>query len=152
MTSLLDANVLIALFDGAHIRHRRAQEWLTGNRSDGWATCPLTGNACIRIISQAAYPGRLPVADIARRLHQATRAEDHHFWPDNLELSDPAIFDHRQILTPKYLTDIYLLALAVRRQARFVTFDRNIPLAAVPAARPENLVVLGSTPPSGPEA
>ncbi len=142
MTSLLDANLLIALFDVAHVHHRPAQQWLTANRSDGWATCPLTGNACIRIISQPAYPGRLPVADIARRLQQATRAADHHFWPDDLELSDPVLFDHRKILTPKYLTDIYLLALSVRNNGRLVTFDRNIPLAAVPSARPENLLVL----------
>lgn len=142
MTALLDANVLIALFDEAHVHHRQAQQWLTGHRADGWATCPLTGNACIRILSQPAYPGHLPVADIARRLHQATRASDHQFWAADLQLSDPGLFDHRQILTPKHLTDLYLLALAVRNKGRLVTFDRNIPLAAVVSARPEHLVVL----------
>ena len=32
---------------------------------------------------------------------------------------------------PRQLTDIYLLALSVRREGRFVTFDTGIPLAAV---------------------
>ena len=143
MIALLDANVLIALFDAAHVHHELAQQWLTEHRSKGWATCPLTQSACIRILSQPAYPGRLAVADIARRLRHATTAGDHHFWADSLELCDPARFDHQQILTPKYLTDLYLLALAVSRNGRLVTFDRNIPLAAVPAATSTNLLVLG---------
>jgi len=103
---------------------------------------PLTQNACIRIISQPAYPGRLSVADIARRLRQATAANDHHFWPDSISLHDPAIFDHSGILTPRHLTDLYLLALAVRHRGRLVTFDRSIPTAAVPGAGASHLVVL----------
>ena len=73
MIALLDANTLIALFDAAHVHHRSAHQWLSRHRARGWATCPLTQNACIRILSQPAYPGRLAVADIARRLHHACR-------------------------------------------------------------------------------
>jgi hypothetical protein len=39
-------------------------------------------------------------------------------------------------------SDIYLLALAVRHEARFVTVDTGIPLAAVRKATAQNLVVL----------
>jgi predicted nucleic acid-binding protein len=56
MISLLDANMLIALFDEAHVHHQAAHDWLLINRSTGWATCPLTENACIRIMSQPSYP------------------------------------------------------------------------------------------------
>ncbi|MGH3947968.1 MAG: hypothetical protein ACRDSE_02430 [Pseudonocardiaceae bacterium] len=35
-----------------------------------------------------------------------------------------------------------LLALAVRRSGRFVTFDRSVALSAVPGATAENLTVL----------
>lgn len=58
MIALLDVNMLIALFDAAHVYHRRAHQWFGQHCSQGWATCPLTQNACIRIISQPAYPGR----------------------------------------------------------------------------------------------
>ena len=142
MSALLDAIMLIALFDAAHVHHQAAHQWMTRNRAAGWATCPLTQNACIRILSQPAYPGRLPVADISRRLHHATSATDHHFWPDSISLCDPSLFDHSKMLTSKHLTDIYLLALAVVNHGRLVTFDRNIPLAAVPGAAAGHLEVL----------
>jgi toxin-antitoxin system PIN domain toxin len=142
MTALLDANVLIALFDGAHLHHRQAHEWLATHRSSGWATCPLTQNACLRIISQPAYPGRLPVADIARRLHGAISVADHQFWPDDVSLCDPDSIAHDRILSPRHLTDLYLLALAVKHNGRLVTFDRNIPFSAVPAANERHWVIL----------
>jgi toxin-antitoxin system PIN domain toxin len=142
MIALLDANVLIALFDAAHVHHQAAHHWLKQNRAQGWATCPLTQNACIRILSQPAYPGRLAVADIARRLRQATAATDHHFWPDNVSLCDSSRFALDALLTPKPLTDIYLLALATTHKGRLVTFDSSIPMAAVPKATTANLIVL----------
>ena len=142
MISLLDANLLIALFDAAHLHHQRAHQWLTQHRAQGWATCPLTQNACIRIISQPNYPNRLPIADISRRLAQATAAPDHHFWPDSISLCDTNIFDHSLMLTARHLTDHYLLGLATSHQGRLVTFDRGIQLPPVPAAGPGNLVHL----------
>ena len=99
MIALLDASLLIALFDGAHLHHQDAHRWFSKHRSQGWATCPLTQNACIRIFSQPAYPGRLPIGDIARRLRQATATPDHHFWPDSISLCDTSLFAHDQILT-----------------------------------------------------
>lgn len=146
MIGLLDANVLIALFDAAHVHHTDAHQWLATHRSQGWATCPITQHACLRILSQAAYPGRLSVADISRRLRHAVAAADHHFWPDTLSLTDPARFAHRHLLTSKHLTDVYLLALAIQNHGRLVTFDRNIPTEAVTGADRERLVILG--PPS----
>jgi len=142
MIALLDASLLIALFDGAHLHHQDAHRWFSKHSSQGWATCPLTQNACIRIFSQPAYPGRLPIGDIARRLRQATATPDHHFWPDSISLCDTSLFAHDQILTSRQLTDLYLLALAVRHNARLVTFDQGIPLAAVPSATSEHLLVL----------
>jgi hypothetical protein len=40
------------------------------------------------------------------------------------------------------VTDLYLLTLATQRRGRFVTFDRHVPLAAVPSAHERNLVVI----------
>lgn len=52
MRSLPDVNVLIALRDAAHTQHVRAHEWLRASIKDGWASCPLTQNGVVRIMSQ----------------------------------------------------------------------------------------------------
>ena len=49
--ALLDASVLIALFDLAHVHHEVAHDWFADNRGRGWATSPLTENALLRIVS-----------------------------------------------------------------------------------------------------
>ena len=54
MRSLLDVNVLIALLDGDHTLHLPATEWLADSFEDGWASCPITQNGCVRIM---AHPG-----------------------------------------------------------------------------------------------
>ena len=56
MRALLDVNVLIALHDRDHVHHVRAGAWLADNIAHGWASCPLTQNGCLRIMSQPAYP------------------------------------------------------------------------------------------------
>ena len=136
MISLLDANMLIALFDAAHGHHQAAHTWLAGNRATGWATCPLTENACIRVISQPSYSGKLAIADIAGRLERALAAPDHHSWSDDIHLSDSQRFDHAQIHYSKHLTDLYLVALAVHHQGRLVTFDKGISIVPVKGASP----------------
>jgi len=40
------------------------------------------------------------------------------------------------------LTDIYLLALAIRHGGRFVTFDHSVPVEAVTGAKSKDLVAL----------
>ena len=142
MIALPDTNVLIALFDSAHVHHVRAHDWLSADRSSGWATCPITQNGCVRVLSQPRYPGSLPVGEISRRLHDATQAPDHVFWPDSISVCDPKRFRHGKILTPKALTDLYLLGLAVENDGRLVTFDGSIGRAAVARAESRHLVAL----------
>ena len=132
MRALLDVNVLIALLDAAHVGHLSARAWLESNIEQGWASCPLTQNGCIRILSQ-------PPSLIAARLAEAVGTPWHAFWPDDLSLLDPGCVDWRQVLGSRQLTDVYLLALAVRRGGRLVTFDRAVPLAAVVNAGKEHL-------------
>jgi predicted nucleic acid-binding protein len=57
-------------------------------------------------------------------------------------LLDAQHIDPKRILGPKQLTDIYLLALAVKNGGRFVTFDRAIPVGAVRSARDAHMVVI----------
>jgi predicted nucleic acid-binding protein len=46
------------------------------------------------------------------------------------------------VLGSRQVTDVCLLALAVNRGGRLVTFDKAIPLQAVPGAKPKHLVVI----------
>ncbi len=142
MIALLDINMLIALFDAAHVHHGAAHEWMTKHRSFGWATCPITENGCARVMSQPNYPGHLPVAEIVRRVAAATSERDHRFWEDSISLCDPKRFEPGLILTSRNLTDVYLLALAVEKGGRLVTFDRAIPSRAIRGIKDRHLLVL----------
>jgi predicted nucleic acid-binding protein len=75
-------------------------------------------------------------------LARSTAAPFHEFWPDDVSLLDAARFEYGHIHSPRQLTDLYLLALAMRHGGRLVTFDRRMPLSAVPGASEEHLVVL----------
>lgn len=142
MRALLDVNVLIALLDAAHVHHATATAWLRANIAQGWASCPITQNGCIRILSQPAYPSPLPPATVAGRLAEAVNTAHHAFWPDSLSLLDEKVLSWRAVLTARQVTDAYLLALAAHNGGRFVTFDRGVPLQTVPAATSANMVVL----------
>ena len=142
--ALLDVNVLVALFDPGHIYHAEAHSWLGRNRNHGWATCPLTINGCIRILTNPAYPSAVVAdADVAGDLRNSCAATDHHFWGDSVSLLDESLFRLSMIGGHKHLTDAYLLGLAVRNHGRLATFDRSIPLKAVHGAGTGNLVLIG---------
>ena len=142
MRALLDVNVLIALLDSAHVHHARATAWLEHNLDEGWASCPITQNGCIRIISQPAYPNAKPAAAVAQRLADAAAQPWHEFWADDVSLLEPGMADWSAILGSRQVTDAYLLALAVRHEGRFVSFDAGINLKSVPGAHAASLVVL----------
>ncbi|MCX7628080.1 MAG: VapC toxin family PIN domain ribonuclease [Methylophilaceae bacterium] len=142
MRALLDVNVLIALLDAGHACHDLAMRWLSENIHSGWASCPITQNGCIRIMSQPRYPGALPSAQVAARLAEAATSPEHEFWPDTVSLLDMQAFDWTRVLGPRQVTDLYLLTLAVKNNGRFVTFDRRITVDAVQGATPEQLLIL----------
>lgn len=142
MRALLDVNVLIALLDQAHPHHELALDWLKANIKQGWASCPITQNGCVRIMSQASYPGARPVGQIVNRLTGALDHPAHQFWPDDLSIVDPKRIDSSRVHGARQVTDTYLLALAVRHGGRLVTFDGGIALASVKGAASRQLVTL----------
>jgi toxin-antitoxin system PIN domain toxin len=143
--ALLDVNVLVALFDEAHVHSGVAHRWFGQNRSSGWASCPMTINGCIRILSNHSYPLQASPAEVARRLRNFCSTTDHHFWADSVSLLDEELFRPSMIAGHRNITDAYLLGLAVRNHGRLATFDRSIPMKAVPGAVPSNLVLIGSS-------
>ncbi|MDN2581276.1 TA system VapC family ribonuclease toxin [Aquibium sp. ELW1220] len=142
MRSLLDVNVLLALFDPIHVHHEKAHRWWAGNADAGWATCPLTQTGFLRIISNPSYPSPITLLDAHSILFRQPRASGHAFWTADISFSDPARFDFSFVRSPKQLTDIYLLALAVSNSGRLVTFDARVSPAPVLGAATEHLVVL----------
>lgn len=140
--ALLDVNVLIALLDSSHGHHVPAMQWLDAHISDGWASCPITQNGCIRIMSQPVYPNSRPPIEIASRLREATLSPQHQFWADDASLLDSQLFAWQHLFNPRQLTDAYLLGLAVRHGGVFVTFDHAVPLRAVAGAGPQHLILI----------
>lgn len=143
MRSLLDINVLIALLDEDHAFHHRAHAWWAAE-TPSWASCPLTENGVVRILSSASYSKvtHYTVSSVVFQLRTFTSNTDHAFWEDSLSLLDATRFEHDNILSSKSLTDIYLLALAATNGGRLVTFDQGISLSAVSNAQPTNLLTL----------
>lgn len=142
MRALLDVNVLIALNDQGHIHHTLANQWMDQNIHLGWASCPLTQNGMLRIMSQTSYPNSQPLKVLIEILRRETQYEQHAFWPDDLSLLDDAIIDADKLLSPNQLTDAYLLALAVKNKGRLITLDKRIPLNAVNGASGKHLISL----------
>ncbi len=142
MRALLDVNVLIALLDENHTGHELVSEWLADHIHDGWASCPLTQNGCVRILSLPRYPNSLGIDEAMDRLRDAVSTPHHQFIADDISLLDSAVVDGGTLSGPGQITDVYLLALAVAHGARFVTLDRSVPVGAVREAREGSLVTL----------
>lgn len=143
MRALLDVNVIIALLDPDHAFHERAHAWWAGNRTHGWASCPLTENGVVRIMSHPGYSKatRFTPGDLLGRLQQFAAQSDHEFWPDSISLRDDRLFNTERIHTSRQLTDVYLLALAVAHKGRLVTFDQGISLSCVHHAKAANMCI-----------
>ena len=132
MITLLDASVLIPLGDAGHEQEAAALRFFENEAvPGGWATCPLTENAFLRILSQPSYPRTLGSPGEARRiLNRLLAAPGHQFWADDVSLMDARIFP--TLPASKHLTDLYLLGLAVKHGGRFATFDQNIDASLIP--------------------
>jgi uncharacterized protein len=138
--ALLDVNVLIALHDEQHVHHAAAARWFIDHARHGWASCPLTQNGCIRIMSQPGYPNPVPMGEALTMLQRSCAHASHAFWPDDVSLLDTKRLVHGRIHGHRQLTDLYLLALAVAHDGRFVTFDAQVPLSAVRGATAQHLL------------
>jgi hypothetical protein len=125
--ALLDVNVLIALLDRRHVHHEPAHGWFAAFHAAGWATCPLTQNAVLRILGQPRYPNSPgPPAVVAPLVAELIRHPNHQFWPDALSLLTVGGVDPSRLLEAGQVTDTYLLALAVHHGGTLVSLDRRL--------------------------
>jgi toxin-antitoxin system PIN domain toxin len=141
--ALLDVNLLVALFDPDHVHHQLAHDWFADRDSRAWATCAVTEMGFVRVVSQPAYASPISrVADLIHLLRRFCASRDHQFWPESMSLRDDKVFNPALVQGARQLTDVYLLALAVKMQGRLATFDRTIPHSAVAGAARETLLVI----------
>jgi len=142
MRARLDVNVLIALLDAAHLNHGIAHAWLVEEKNQSWASCPITQNGCVRIMSQPSYPGGpFAVAEVAAPLKEAMQGH-HEFWADDISTVNSPVFNWQHLLGHRQITDAYLLALAVKNAGRFVSFDEAISVLTVKGASKAQCEVL----------
>ena len=127
--ALLDVNVLIALVDPQHVHHEPSHRWFQahGGHGWGWATCPLTQNALLRILGNPRYPNSPggPVV-VMPLLQELLSHPSHVFWPDALSWEVAGVFEAEALLHHGQITDAYLLALAVHHRGVLVSFDRRL--------------------------
>jgi uncharacterized protein len=124
---LLDVNVLVSLAWPSHSAHKKVQDWFAANAASGWATCPLTQNAFVRVLCDPAFSASALSPRQALSVLQSNLSHSaHQFWPDDVGLLQaikslaPQLEGHQQI------TDAYLLGLAMHRKAKLATLDRSI--------------------------
>lgn len=141
--ALLDINLLVALFDPDHVHHELAHDWFADHRSNGWATCPVTENGFVRVISSPAYgaASSRPV-ELVEGLRRFCASEHHSFWTASVSLRDERIFKPSFIRGHRQVTDVYLLGLATSMSGCLATFDRTIPLGAVVGATRDTLQIV----------
>lgn len=93
--ALLDVNVLLALLDSDHVDHHRAHDWLDDEIAAGWASCAITENGFVRIISQPRYPSPVSPSEAIELLSRARDGGHHAFWPCDVSVLDARIVDPR---------------------------------------------------------
>jgi toxin-antitoxin system PIN domain toxin len=118
VTVLLDANALIAMTVTDHMHHDLMEEWFT-ERTEPFATCPLTQGALVRFLLRGGATARDAV-EVVRALGAST---EHEFWPDELGYDD---IDMRGVVGHRQVTDAYLAGLARSRSGRLATLDRAL--------------------------
>lgn len=139
---LLDVNVLMAITWPDNANHVSAQRWFRDHMKAGWATCPMTQAAFIRLSSNRSITENAlrPSAAITL-LESNSRNVYHHFWSDNLPFADAVAPFRERIVGHQQIADAYLLGLAMQKKARLVTFDKAIAALLPPGAHKSDWIV-----------
>ena len=133
---LLDVNVLIAMAWPTHRAHEKVQVWLARHAREGWATCPLTQTAFVRILSNPAFsPNALTPGEAVALLQANLGHPAHRFWADEVSFIQALEFAPR-LAGHQKVTDAYLLGLAMHKKGKLATMDRAV-RALLPDKSPE---------------
>jgi len=124
---LLDVNVLIALLWPPHEAHIRTQRWFARNADQGWATCAMTQAGFVRIVSNPAFSRRVvSPRDALDVLGGSLQHPAHHFWTEDIGVTEALAHFSRRLLGHHQITDAYLLGLAIQKKGRLATLDASL--------------------------
>jgi toxin-antitoxin system PIN domain toxin len=124
---LLDANVLIALAWPEHDFHEKAGRWFARHSQSGWATCPFTEAALVRVLSTPAFSANaLTPAGALGVIECNLNLPGHRFWPDSISFPDALKSIGVRLTGHQQITDVYLLGLAIHHRGKLATFDKRI--------------------------
>ncbi len=130
--SLLDVNVLIAMAWPTHRAHEKVHKWLTRHAHEGWATCPITEMAFVRVLSNPGFsPYALTPKDALDLLKANLGHPRHQFWVEDVAFTTAVQPFAGRLLGHQQVTDAYLLGLAMHKRGRLVTMDQAV-LALLP--------------------
>ena len=134
---LLDVNVLIATAWPTHPAHQKVQQWIGRHAKQGWATCPFTQTAFVRILSNPAFsPNALTPVDALALLRANLRHPAHRFWEDDVSFIETVGPFWERLVGHQQISDAYLLGLAIHRGGRLATVDQGI-LTLLPEKSPD---------------
>ena len=124
---LLDSNVLIALAWPEHEFHHKVGRWFARHSHAGWATCPFTQAAFVRILSNPAFSiNALTPANALRVLESNLTLPSHRFWPDSISVVDALRNIEGRLTGHRQITDAYLVSLAIHHRGKLATLDQGI--------------------------
>ena len=127
MAFLLDVNVLVALLWTTHEDHLKVQKWFAHNAPKGWATCPFTQVAFVRISSNPAiFPNAVKPSEAVEILNKNLLHPSHQFWKDEISFAEATKPFHERLAGHRQVTDAYLLGLAIHMKGKFATMDRAV--------------------------
>ena len=118
MTTLLDANVLIAMSHPAHVHYSRARSWFN-LATDPFASCPITQGSLLRHAMRMGFDARSAMNGLER----ITSHPRHDFWPDLIRFEDVRL---RGVMGHGQVTDAYLAQLAREHGGSLATFDEGL--------------------------
>ncbi len=140
---LFDVNLLIALMWPAHEDHEKAQEWFAHNAHQGWATCPFTQAAFVRIVANPAFSPDAPSPlEAAGLLASNLKHQNHHFWADEITLGEAIEPFSNRLSGHQQVTDAYLLGLAIHKKGKLATMDRAVTALLPAPAREDDFLKL----------
>lgn len=125
--SLLDVNALVALLWPTHEFHTRVREWFVRRAPHGWATCPFTEAAFVRIVSNPAFStDALTPPEALSLLRSNLRPPHHRFWIEDISFCDAVDPFRSRLIGHQQVSDAYLLGLVLQKKGKLATLDRGV--------------------------
>lgn len=136
---LLDVNALLALTLTTHVHHRAAHSFLSTVQR--WATSPtVEAGLCRLLLNPQVCGAEWTFEHIRPVLRGIQRDPRWEYLSETVTLAD-AMVDTSVLVGHRQVTDIRLVDLAARHDARLATFDRALLQWLAPADRRHILLI-----------